>query len=262
MSTRIYIAMHHSDDHVMRVPRESIYIPIHAGKAIYKPEKDPYLREFMPALGDDTGDNISSMNPYYCELTVLYWVWKNDSSGPDDVVGLNHYRRYFCEFDTEKNEILSEETINDILSKYDFIVSGSSSDYDEECEESCSVYKSYKDNHVIEDLDESLMLISQFYPQLYSRMEREIKKTDSMALCNMMICKKKHLDQYCEFLFTIFNKLEQIIDLNDDKHQGYNGRVFGFLGERLFRPWIMATGHTCKSVPSLNWEQYSDYEWE
>lgn len=31
----------------------------------------------MGYIGDNTGDNISLRNSNYCELTGLYWAWKN-----------------------------------------------------------------------------------------------------------------------------------------------------------------------------------------
>ena len=49
-------------------PADSVYIPIHVGKK-GKPS--------MGIMGDDTGDNISDRNPAYCELTGVYWAWKN-----------------------------------------------------------------------------------------------------------------------------------------------------------------------------------------
>ena len=45
-------------------------------------------------LGDDTGDNISELNPYLNEMTCLYWLWKHyDEIGNPEYIGLNHYRR-------------------------------------------------------------------------------------------------------------------------------------------------------------------------
>ena len=31
-------------------------------------------------LTDKTGEEISKKNPYYCELTAIYWIRKNDHS--------------------------------------------------------------------------------------------------------------------------------------------------------------------------------------
>lgn len=42
-------------------------------------------------LTDSLGDNISHLNKYYCELTTMYYVWKNQKH---DYVGFYHYRRY------------------------------------------------------------------------------------------------------------------------------------------------------------------------
>ena len=60
------------------------FLPIHAGKALSKYD--------LGIQGDDKGDNISMKNPWYCELTALYWLWKNTTA---DYKGLMHYRRIF-----------------------------------------------------------------------------------------------------------------------------------------------------------------------
>ncbi len=63
-------------------------------------EDDRYLPVFvgaassdldLPYQRDDEGENISIKNPYYSELTGLYWAYKNLKA---DYIGLCHYHRY------------------------------------------------------------------------------------------------------------------------------------------------------------------------
>ena len=51
-------------------------------------------------LDDELEDNISFKNPYYCELTTLYWGWKKDIAA--EWIGLVHYRRYFYSLQDNK----------------------------------------------------------------------------------------------------------------------------------------------------------------
>ena len=258
--TKIYILMHKPDNHVLKI-KDPIYIPFHCGKKTYVKDND----KFLPELGDDIGDNISNKNPYYSELTGHYWIWKNDTSLPDDIIGTVHYRRYFSEpviESEEENELLSEETINRLLQDNDFIICGIPTDYDTTKSDDESAYSTYGENHIIEDLDNALKHVKILFPDLYETINHEVRHSGSMCLCNMMITRKKYFDEYCNFIFTVFKQLEYDIDFDDQNHQGYNQRVFGFLSERLFRPWLKAKGYTGIQGRGLDWEKYSGYVWE
>ena len=80
MDIKILVAAHKK----YHIPQNPMYIPIHVGHVLAKQE--------FRWQGDDTGNNISSKKTNYCELTALYWAWKNLDA---DAIGLVHYRRYF-----------------------------------------------------------------------------------------------------------------------------------------------------------------------
>ena len=167
-NVKIYVACHLRDDNILKLPY-SYYIPIHCGKAIYEKmaNKNGWSREgYLPELGDDTGNNISHKNPNYCELTGMYWAWKNDDSAPIDIIGLNHYHRYFAEENSNDLELLTKETINEWLNEYDFLTNGADTESEYECKIEESVYQGYKDCHIINDLDIALEGVSKLYPEL------------------------------------------------------------------------------------------------
>ncbi|HHZ3203118.1 TPA: DUF4422 domain-containing protein, partial [Klebsiella pneumoniae] len=79
---KIYVVAHKK----FNVPSEEIYIPVKVGQA---------QLSFEQGVSDDTGDNISHLNDTFCEMTALYWIWKNVNILPGEIVGMVHYRRYF-----------------------------------------------------------------------------------------------------------------------------------------------------------------------
>ena len=80
MKTTVIVATHKE----YPMPTDPLYLPVQAGRALHAP---------LAYTGDDSGENISDRNRNFCELTCLYWAWKNLN---EDAVGLCHYRRYLA----------------------------------------------------------------------------------------------------------------------------------------------------------------------
>lgn len=82
MNTEIYIISHKE----FEKPKLEGYKSLLVGSIFH-----PDIKEKFDYC-DDAGDNISFKNKSFCELTGLYWIWKNSNA---DIIGLCHYRRYF-----------------------------------------------------------------------------------------------------------------------------------------------------------------------
>ena len=108
VNVKIYVATHKKYD---KIKFDELYAPILVGA--YKSEDDfGYLR-------DDVGDNISTRNNQYSELTAMYWIWKHAS---EDIVGLCHYRRYFSKNIFKSKQIIDKEDVLKALKNHDIIV--------------------------------------------------------------------------------------------------------------------------------------------
>lgn len=224
--TEIFVAAHKKAN----ITSKYGYIPIQVGASLH--DEIGYLK-------DNEGENISEKNPSYCELTAIYWIWKNAKS---KVVGLVHYRRYFFKRIYYKNltEVLDIEKINDILNKYDAIVPKQYYMYKYNVEEQYGMI------HNINDLNKCRKIIQEKSPEYLDAFDRILKHKYYYPY-NMCIMKKELFDNYCEWLFNILFALEKEIDTRE--YSDYNKRIYGFLSERLFNVWLEKNKNIkCKEV--------------
>ena len=230
----------------------SMYVITH--KKFNVPEIDGYIpiqvgvdgKENLGYLKDNIGDNISAKNANYCELTGIYWIWKNDTDS--DIIGISHYRRYFKSggFWANKQPIDIAE-INNIMKKHDIVVAkkeiyGKSS-YAQYCQSS----------GFAKDLDKVRDIIKNKYDIKYVESFDEVMRGNLMSQFNMMITTKKLYNQYCKWLFDILFELEKEIDLKD--YNDYQRRIYGFLAERLLNIWLVANSNLrIKNLAVINTE--------
>lgn len=177
-------------------------------------------------LHDNTGDNISSKNKNYCELTALYWIWKNSN---DDIVGLEHYRRMFLNDNIGEIGLLNEDEILCILNNYDIIVPTLFNN------KTRTVYQHYVEDHKKRDIELAQNIINSKYPDYNSSFNQVMNSKYEYGF-NMMITRKDILDEYSQWLFDILFDLENKIDIS--KYDEYQKRIYGFLSERLFNVWL------------------------
>ena len=239
-NTKIIIATHKK----YKMPNDKMYVPVQVGKE---------GKENLGYQPDNEGDNISSKNPYFCELTGLYWAWKNLSA---DYIGLTHYRRHFSvskklpkDIKGRINNVITGNDVDQILDNTDIILPKKRKYYIE------NLYSHYKNTMHVEPLDETRKIIEKKYPKYLDEFDKLHKRT-SAHMFNMFIMKKELLDAYCTWLFDILFELEKIVP--PEKYDNFHARYPGRISELLLYVWINKNNLSYKEVrviyiENVNW---------
>lgn len=181
---------------------------------------------------DLTGDSIAALNYTFCELTALYWIWKNYPQNPEDLIGLLHYRRLFYD-GTSIHAFLkkpfSDLALKKVMTKCDMLVPPLMN-------LSPNLYMHYQCCHFLSDLDTALYIAERRDGVSLGRYKRILTNLTSAHMFNMFISSRKVMDSYCEWVFPIL--FEAFAKLNLFGRSPYQLRSLGFLSERLFNLWI------------------------
>lgn len=172
---------------------------------------------------DDSGDNLSlllghsDLNPYFGDLTSLYWVWKNTSH---EDVGVCHYRRFWDEEEilhSESNRLYVPEPNNvtywghkDVMSQY---------------------YYSHSDG--IDAIKVLNRLSARNRIPISSEMLESMWTSELIYRFNMVRGSKLLFDKYSEILFSILFPLWEEIKHDVFRLDQYQKRSIAYIAERL-----------------------------
>jgi len=235
MNIKIVVAAHKE----YPMPQDSIYFPVHVGKEISS--------ALLPYAGDNTGDNISNKNPYYCELTAMYWAWKNMQA---DYIGLAHYRRHFVlkkpfPFIRDKfSYVLNSTQVESILKSHPILLPKKRNYFIE------TNYSHFIHAHPPETISIAKEILKEQFPSYLPAFEQVMNATKAHRF-NMFIMRQDIFQDYCHWLFSILFQLECRLDLTQEKYS----RIFGYVSERLQDVYLEANQLSYAELPVLFMEK-------
>lgn len=233
LKTTLLVCCHKQDVYAKQAP----YFPIQVGKALSTID--------LGIQGDDTGDNISRKNASYCELTGMYWAWKN--LGDSDIIGLCHYRRYF---DFHKQGRFGFPSTSLKSRAFDGLDLSIPEEYLERVKNGAiiltkpkvyrnPVFVDYCVRHISDDIRTLRTIINTTQPEyIQEAFFKVVEQDNRLRHYNMFIMRRDMFDQYCSWLFPLLETVENNIDISS--YNPVQKRIFGYMSERLLSVWAVA----------------------
>ena len=257
------------------ITNNSIYVPVHVGRACTSLN--------LNIQGDDSGDNISSKNSLYCEMTAVYWGWKNIEA---DYYGLFHYRRfltfsdiktrlgrktqalYYRFFDSSKLHILipqiQEHNSESFIRQSDVFAMDLMKMLEEKDIDAIFPKPTFfsignvKDYYChigwqyVKCLEEVTL---KYAPDMYRYLRKTLDGSELYA-ANMFVMKKSIYIDYCETIFPILDKVVESFDDDnwcvDIYKEKCMARFVGYLSELLTSSFYLKLLDDNKTILNLN----------
>lgn len=232
---RILVACHKP----CSLPQDDIYLPIQVGADLTTVD--------LGIQKDNEGYNISSKNESYCELTAMYWAWKNLKNV--DVIGLCHYRRYF-DFHKQCRAYFphtSYSYIEDVdlrisqcaVNEYIMKICGGGVIVPKAITLNSTLKQNYCEYHISDDYQKLKEIVERTQETKYiDAFDSVLEKDYKIYPYNMFVMQWEDFDAYCSWLFPLLSNVEYTIDIRD--YHAYQRRIYGFMAERLFNVWLFA----------------------
>ena len=225
-----------------QMPDDPMYLPVRVGAAL-RP-CPPGMEGFQP---DDEGDNISSLNPSYSELTALYWMWRNCRS---EYKGLVHYRRLLGSPDPRRrlardpfDRVAGGDELAALLEERPILVARRRCYYIE------TVYSHYAHTFDGAHLDACRGVLAELRPGALTAWDRHMRSR-SAHICNVLAARADLFDAWCAWLFPVLGELSRRVDSSG--MDPFQARWPGRVAERLLDPWLELNGIEPAELPIVS----------
>ena len=223
----VYVVTHKElpAEHVKKLPEG--YKVIHAGRT---------LAEDLGYIGDNTGDNISYLNPYMSEFSALYWMWKNTNHS---IIGLAHYRRFITEIPDATflhEKILTKESAEKILRDYDIILTLVGIDLN-----TFEATVSLNNRKITELINSTIRkYLSKTFPDYVGTFD-DVIYSRVFYNCTLFVTRRDIFDSYCKWLFSFMVDAckEFVKNVSSDSLTVMMRRLPSGLAERMMTVWLM-----------------------
>ena len=213
----VFMAKHYKDKPLATAYQMPEWItPIQVGAALCEARVADIL--------DCDGDNISQKNVNYSELTALYWIWKNclqkRTGDESEFYGLSHYRRILELSEDDRMKLVDNDV--DVVLPYPM-------PYEPNIEMHHKRYLADSDWEAL------VAALTELQPK-YADYLPQVQRQQYLYHYNIILARKKVLADYCEWLFPV---LERVENLSIPKGCDRQDRYIGYMGESLTTLYFM-----------------------